>query len=89
MPDRQNTRQVPSLFEDAGTAITQFAAAAIRSVPLYTPDFESGVYRDEAFLRPLKRLMSMDKTLTLPNPNCSNANAMLTSWKNKPGNTRV
>jgi aminoglycoside phosphotransferase len=65
------------------------AAAAIRSIPLYIFDLERVICSDEEFLRALERLMPKDRTLTLPNPNACNPNAILTACENQPRNPRV
>jgi hypothetical protein len=57
MPFSQNKRQVLSSFEDTRAAVTQLAAGAERSLSIYTPDLEPGIYDDEEFLEVVKRLV--------------------------------
>jgi len=52
-----NKRRVLSSFEDTRDAVTQLAASAERTLAIYTPDLEPGIYDNQEFLEVVKRLV--------------------------------
>jgi hypothetical protein len=53
----QGRRWVLSSFEETRSAVTEIAATANRRLSIYTPDLETGIYDQDAFLEVAKRLV--------------------------------
>ncbi len=53
----QGRRWVLSSFEETRSAATEIAATANRRLSIYTPDLETGIYDQDAFLEVAKRLV--------------------------------
>jgi len=75
----ESKRKVLSSFEDTRDAVTQLAASAERSLSIYTPDLEPGIYDNEEFLEVIKRFVLAKRyarvRILISNPSRANRNS--------------